>query len=205
MGEIIASGFVCLIGAGLLFAAFKDRYSSNDNHKILLLTGGIFVIIGIFGILNALGCGNGQIISLIMLWLIGGGMGFMMTYAAGFVIYTKIFCCKIKMQGTFEKTEAIITYKRGKRYVPCFSYSFQHKRYQAVSCFDSYLNKKRLEKRYIPGQEYPIFVSAKNPRDFVLKRRIWLHEWCMLYFGLVCDGVTVLVTCQQLAPFFAGV
>lgn len=81
--------------------------------------------------------------------------------------------------------------------MPVFQYHVEGRRYRGES-EESYLRKGRLEKYYKSGQEYPIFVSVKNPRVFVLKRRPFLTDIMQQLTGIMFLGAAVFMTVRIL-------
>lgn len=95
--------------------------------------------------------------------------------------YSKLKCNK-KIEATYLKFNI---YKRhgtifGK-YIPVFKYNFNGNEYenQAMQSFS-----KKSTKNFVVGQNYTILINEKNPKRFILNRKIEIDEILILLMGL---------------------
>lgn len=183
----IAAGIICLIVGIIIILVTK--YSMNA--KITVIVGVIFCSIGVLSIYIEL-FGQGPVTQILLMWLICGSFGGFMTYMGGVHIYTKLFCCRSKTDGTFLQ---LVRYwhRNTASYSLQFSYRIGNRTY-VKSSFESYSFKGRLEKKYIANQEYPIYVDPKHPDTFVVKRRLFLNELVIFCVGILILGVAVCET-----------
>lgn len=192
--ENIAGGiFILIVGIVIIILGKSSGY-----FKVLGIAGAVMAVLGILVIWDEI-LGLNDIGRLLMVWLIGGSLGGLCLYFGWQHLYIKLFCCRRKVMGTFlEVKRAYQPMHRNRRsYVPVFQYCIDGRQYRKES-EERYLRKGRLEKYYKSGQEYPIFVSVKNPRVFVLKRRPFLADIIQQLTGLMFLGTAVFMTVRIL-------
>lgn len=188
--ENIAGGiFILIVGIVIIMLGKSSGY-----FKVPGITGAVMAVFGILVIWEEI-WGVNDIGRLLMVWLLGGSIGFMCLYSGFAHMYIKLFCCRRKVMGTFlEVKRAYQPMHRSRRsYVPVFQYHIDGRQYRKES-EEHYFRKGRLEKYYKRGQEYPIFVSVKNPRVFVLKRRPFLTDIMQQLTGIMFLGAAVFMT-----------
>lgn len=169
--------FLC-IGVGILLFVL--------DGKALVKIGAICsgVSFSILGILIALtdfveerfGCGE-QYAG----FVIGLGIGILMI-AAGIFNITKRFLCNRKVEGTYlganrQQSRSMV------QYIPRFSFSFQGKTYENTSG-ETY-SRRKINRKYEAGKQYPIYVSEKNPNMFRTKQGIQPGDILLILLGLL--------------------
>lgn len=175
---------------GIIVIALRK---SSINTAAATIAGVIAIALGVLFILGGLGRLN-RFGKVLMIWLLAGSVGIMALYSGCRHLYIKIFCCRRKMMGTFldiKRHSAIHQYRHS--YTLEFQYRVDGRQYQKES-EETYYNRDRLEKYYKNGQEYPIFISVKNPKIFVVKRRIFFAEVMVLFTGILFIGTAVWLT-----------
>lgn len=139
--------------------------------------------------------GLSRLEKVLMIWLMAGSLGIMTLYSGCRHLYMKIFCCRQKITGTFLKIKRHSAFHQYRAsYTLEFQYHVDGRWYQKES-EEAYLNTGgRLEKCYKSGQEYPIFVSVKDPKVFVAKRRLFFTDVMVLFTGILYFGAAVRLT-----------
>ena len=187
MGTIII-GIFFLITGGIVIARRKnsiDAAAVTIAGIIAAALGALLIWGGIWG-LNRMG-------KVLMIWLIGGSVAIMALYSGCRHLYIKIFCCRQETMGTFQGIKKHSGFYRNRyAYTLEFQYRADGKWYRKES-EDMYINRGRLEKKYENGQEYPIFISTKNPGIFAVKRRPFFEDIMMLFTGFLFLGCTIWV------------
>lgn len=95
--------------------------------------------------------------------------------------YSKLKCNK-KIEATYLKFNI---YKRHgtifNKYIPVFKYNFNGNEYenQAMQSFS-----KKFTKNFVVGQNYTILINEKNPKRFILNKKIEIDEILILLMGL---------------------
>lgn len=193
MGNIAGGIFILIMGI-IIIVLGKE----SGNLRVLGIAGIVMALFGALVIWEEI-WGLNDIGRLLMVWLPCGSLGFMCLYSGLTHLYIKLFCCRRKITGTFLEVKRVCysAYRNRQSYVPVFQYHVEGRRYRGGS-EESYLRKGRLEKYYKNGQEYPIFVSVKNPRVFVLKRRPFLTDIMQQLTGLMFLGAAVFMTARIL-------
>lgn len=108
--------------------------------------------------------------------------------------YSKLKCTK-KINATYLKFN--IYNHHGMlfgRYIPVFKYDFNGNEYenQAQQSFS-----KKSTKNFIVGEKYTILINEKNPKKFIINRKIKIDEILMLLMGLflILSGTLYVLSC----------
>lgn len=95
--------------------------------------------------------------------------------------YSKLKCNK-KIEATYLKFNI---YKRHgtifNKYIPVFKYNFNGNEYENQAMQSS---SKKFTKNFVVGQNYTILINEKNPKRFILNKKIKIDEILILLMGL---------------------
>lgn len=95
--------------------------------------------------------------------------------------YSKLKCNK-KIEATYLKFNI---YKRHgtifNKYIPVYKYNFNGNEYENQAMQSS---SKKFTKNFVVGQNYTILINEKNPKRFILNRKIEIDEILILLMGL---------------------
>lgn len=95
--------------------------------------------------------------------------------------YSKLKCNK-KIEATYLKFNI---YKRHgtifNKYIPVFKYNFNGNEYENQAMQSS---SKKFTKNFVVGQNYTILINEKNPKRFILNKKIEIDEILILLMGL---------------------
>lgn len=100
------------------------------------------------------------------------------------LILWQIISCNEMVYGTYRGYKEYYGGKGHRSYAPVFEYSFDgqiYKRQMPVS----YGSLKKLAKKYQPGEQYPIYINANNPKSCIDSRRMSWEYVLILLFGLI--------------------
>lgn len=90
--------------------------------------------------------------------------------------------CRRAVQAVLE--EALPTGSREvKRYAPVFRYEAEGKEYRGA-CLQSFPGQV-LQKQYLRGQSYTVYIDPAAPNRFVLRRLPQATHWMMALLGLL--------------------
>lgn len=121
----------------------------------------------------------------ILVWF--GGLSLIFDILGVYTAYLELFECKVKVEGVYRGYT-----KTGNgtssAYTPRFSYNVGKIKYMSISK-SSY--SKRLLKGYSEGDKYTIWISERNPNNFVLKRRLSKGSSLMLCCGILFTLTTI--------------
>ena len=95
--------------------------------------------------------------------------------------YSKLKCNK-KIDATYLKFNIYVHHGMiYYRYTPVFKYNFNGKEYenQALQSFS-----KKYTKNFIVGEKYQILINQKNPKKFIINRKVKIDEILILVTGL---------------------
>ena len=95
--------------------------------------------------------------------------------------YSKLKCNK-KIEATYLKFNI---YKRHgtifNKYIPVFKYNFNGNEYEIQAMQSS---SKKFTKNFVVGQNDTILINEKNPKRFILNKKIEIDEILILLMGL---------------------
>ena len=95
--------------------------------------------------------------------------------------YSKLKCNK-KIEATYLKFNI---YKRHgtifNKYISVFKYNFNGNEYENQAMQSS---SKKFTKNFVVGQNYTILINEKNPKRFILNKKIEIDEILILLMGL---------------------
>ena len=103
--------------------------------------------------------------------------------------YSKLKCTK-KIDATYLKFNIYNHHGMfSSKYIPVFKYKFNGNEYenQAQQSFS-----KKSTKNFLVGEKYTILINEKNPRKFIINRRIKIDEILMLLIGLFLLFIGIL-------------
>lgn len=95
--------------------------------------------------------------------------------------YSKLKCTK-KINATYLKFNIYNRYGMlSSRYIPVFKYNFNGKEYenQAQQSFS-----KKFTKNFVVGEKYTILINEKNPKKFIINKKVKIDEMLILVIGL---------------------
>ena len=95
--------------------------------------------------------------------------------------YSKLKCTK-KINATYLKFSIYNRYGMlSSRYIPVFKYNFNGKEYenQAQQSFS-----KKFTKNFVVGEKYTILINEKNPKKFIINKKVKIDEMLILLIGL---------------------
>lgn len=95
--------------------------------------------------------------------------------------YSKLKCTK-KINATYLKFNIYNRYGMlSSRYIPVFKYNFNGKEYenQAQQSFS-----KKFTKNFVVGEKYTILINEKNPKKFIINKKVKIDEMLILLIGL---------------------
>lgn len=124
------------------------------------------------------------------IFMIGMGLIFLWV-GIYFTIMQTVFCRK-KVLGRYLGYNRQEMQRGGHIYQLMFLYEFQGKTYQGLG-LDLRFSKKKIEKNYLIGASYDIFVNPGNPGLFCVKRGVKgvYLLWCLL--GILCIASSFLL------------
>lgn len=81
-----------------------------------------------------------------------------------------ILTCTIETTGTYIKYNTVNRGRRGATYEPVFRYSINGEEFQG-RCLGE-MRLPDIQKKFVPGQTYTIYVSNKEPGCFAISRKV---------------------------------
>lgn len=102
--------------------------------------------------------------------------------------YSKLKCNK-QIDATYLKFNIYEHHGIGYRYIPVFKYEFNGNEYenQALQAFS-----KKYTKNFVVGEKYTILINEKNPKRFIINRKIKIDEILILLMGLFLFLIGIL-------------
>lgn len=108
--------------------------------------------------------------------------------ASGALPIIKVYSCKIPVKAyLMEKTRERMG--RGTVLSCTFSFRYEGKDYYTKSSLGI---TERVQRNLYVGNEYTIYLNEKNPRVFVLERKLFAAPFIMIFCGLVCFALAAL-------------
>ena len=94
--------------------------------------------------------------------------------------YSKLKCNK-KIYATYLKFNIYEHHGMIYRYTPVFKYDVNGNKYenQALQSFS-----KKFTKNFVVGKKYVILINEKNPKKFIINKKIKIDEILILLMGL---------------------
>ncbi|MBQ2827644.1 MAG: DUF3592 domain-containing protein [Clostridia bacterium] len=107
---------------------------------------------------------------------------------SGILPVVKVHSCKVPVKAyLMEKTRERMG--RGTVLSCTFSFRYEGKDYYTKSSLG--ITGKVHDSLYI-GNEYTIYLNEKNPRIFVLERKLFAAPFIMIFFGVFCFALAAL-------------
>lgn len=105
----------------------------------------------------------------------------------GFNIFTQYLKlkCNTKITGEFVKTNKYISYGNGissTNYSPVFKYTFNDITFENQT-FQTF-SKKYIEKNFLNGKFYTIYINKKHPKNFIIEKRFQPSDWLILLLAI---------------------
>ena len=103
--------------------------------------------------------------------------------------YSKLKCTK-KIDATYLKFNIYNHHGMfSSKYIPVFKYNFKGNEYenQAQQSFS-----KKSTKNFIVGEKYTILINEKNPKKFIINRKIKNDEILILLMGFFLSSIGIL-------------
>ena len=112
-------------------------------------------------------------------------MGTILILIFVWIQYSKSRCTK-KIDATYLKFSI---YSRSdllfsENYKPIFKYEFNGNEYKNEA---QQLFSKKFTKNFVVGEKYTILINEKNPKKFIIDRKIRINEISLLLMGLFCE------------------
>ena len=95
--------------------------------------------------------------------------------------YSKLKCTK-KINATYLKFNIYNHHGMfSSKYIPVFKYNFKGNEYenQAQQSFP-----KKFTKNFVVGEKYTILINEKNPKKFIINKKLKIDEMLILLIGL---------------------
>ena len=93
--------------------------------------------------------------------------------------------CTTEVIGEFVKINTYISYGNGSSntsYAPVFKYKFNNTTYEKQT-FQTF-SKKYIEKNFLVGKNYTIYINEKNPKTFIIEKKSQPSDWLILLLGM---------------------
>lgn len=93
--------------------------------------------------------------------------------------------CTTKITGKFLKVNKYTGYGNGisvTYYSPVFQYSFNNNFFEKQS-FQSF-SKKYIEKKFVSGKNYDIYINENNPKCFIVDKKIPVSDLLIILLGV---------------------
>ena len=172
--------FLLWILCGILLLVAK-RTQSKRSFILIKMMGSFFLVFGIVGMIGMV-VGNEKMCGSSLLFPIA-----VATIGVVWHVRVKKRTCKMCVEA---KCTNYVSYYGGRgqtAYAPVFAYTYKGVEYEAQSPL-SY-SKKKIAKKYITGQMYPIYINPEYPQDCIDSKHISityyiieLLGWAMLVF-----------------------
>lgn len=110
------------------------------------------------------------------------GFGLMFILLGIYMGIAKVIGCNTKIMGKYTGATAYRS-RNVTLYTPGFVYEYKGKRYKNTS--GETFSRRKIEKMFQQGGSYPIYIDAKHPESFLVRRRIGKSAMLMLVIGVV--------------------
>ncbi|MCM1494639.1 MAG: DUF3592 domain-containing protein [Bacteroides sp.] len=120
------------------------------------------------------------------------GMGLLFLWVGIYFIIMQTAFCREKVRGRYLGYERQEMQRGGHIYQLMFLYEFQGEAYQGLG-LDLRFSKKKIEKQYLIGTSYDIFVNPGSPGLFCVKRGVKGVHLLWLLLGILCIASSFLL------------
>lgn len=172
---------IAILSIGLLILYYYIKSNVLANPLFGLFIGTYLTIWGILTI--AVPIINSDYVG----WVISEGF-------AGIILGCSIYMgiilpltCKQNVTATYVGAQTIRTRYGIKMYAPIFSYTYQDCQYESVTT--KTFGLKKLNKKYVEGQHYPIYIDSKHPKIIRINRH---PQWSAIWFVLLSIIIAII-------------
>lgn len=174
-------GGIAILSIGLLIFYYYRKGNILANPLFGLILGIYLTIWGLLTIVVPMINSDSAV------WIISEGF-------AGIILGCSIYMgiilpltCKQNVTATYVGAQTIRTRYGIKMYAPIFSYTYQDCQYESVTT--KTFGLKKLNKKYVEGQHYPIYIDSKHPKIIRINRH---PQWSAIWFVLLSIIIAII-------------
>ena len=176
-------GIILIVGGLLcLWACQLEKADKNYRRTMMLAVG--FLVCGIFFVITQFVLHDDPLTVMLLLLTFGGFIALLGIYNMGLVI-----TCNQPIQGIYRGYNKVSTGRGGLLYFPIFDYQFAGEERHEQSMKP--VSKRKIEREFIEGEWYEIYVNEKQPRSFIVIKRLQFRDVLVTMVGLLFFGLGV--------------